>query len=124
MVWDQRESRRVIYTEHPGSLTAGFQDEGTNSVVIVYIMLSLHPRMLLPQGCPFASRVPDIHEVNDLPSVCCASHHRTLCPLRGPHSWLKPEGDSRGMGIRGASTRVGFYRLLKAVSLPPAYLVL
>lgn len=41
MDWDQRESRRVIYTEHPGSLTAGFQDEGANSVVIVYIMLSL-----------------------------------------------------------------------------------
>lgn len=108
MDWDQRESRRVVCTEFPRSLTASFQDEGANSVVIVYIILSLPPLMPLPQGCPFASWVSDVLVVNDLPSVCCASLYRTLCPLRGPHSQLKPANDSRGMGVRETGTRVGF----------------
>lgn len=71
MDWDRRESRRVICTELPGSLTTSFQDEGANSVVILYIMLSLPPSMPRPQGRPFAMWVSDVHVVDDLPSVCC-----------------------------------------------------
>lgn len=55
--------------------------------------------MPLPQGCPFALWMSDVHVVNDLPSVCCASPYRTLCPLRGPQSQLKPANDGRWMGL-------------------------